>query len=77
MMTNNTCVGRTIDRMDHKFDLLMSKRCFVHHYVGNGMEEGEFDEARQNLAALEDDYKELAVDSPNGEDGNDAPDDLE
>lgn len=74
MMTNSTAVGRIIDRMDHKFDRLMSKRCFVHHYVGNGMEEGEFDDARQNLAALEQDFKELAMDDVAGEEGGDGAD---
>lgn len=62
MLASTTAISQAWATIDRKFDMMFHKKAFLHWYLGEGIEEGYFVEARENLAALELDYREAAMD---------------
>lgn len=46
LLSNNASVVDIFSKIDYKFDRMYAKRAFVHWYVGEGLDEGFFSEAR-------------------------------
>jgi len=71
MIGNNTAIKRVfVDRISKKYDLMYSQRAFVHWFVGEGMEEGEFAEAREDLGFLEKDFMDVLSEQATDDAGN-------
>lgn len=59
MLAGNLGMRHAWHRNNMKFDVLFSRRSFIHWFIGEGLEESEFIEARDDMAFLEQDYAEL------------------
>merc|ERR1712226_392689 len=76
MIGNNIAINRVFsDRLSKKYDMMYSQRAYVHWYVGEGMEEGEFSEARGDLGFLEKDYLDVITEQASDENDDDEGDD--
>merc|ERR1712113_1262210 len=68
MIGNNIAVNRVFtERLSKKYDMMYSQRAYVHWYVGEGMEEGEFSEAREDHGFLEKDYLDVITEQASDE----------
>jgi len=71
MIGNNVAVNRVFtERLSKKYDMMYSQRAYVHWYVGEGMEEGEFSEAREDLGFLEKDYMDVVTEQASDDAGS-------
>ena len=61
LISNCTSINEVFSKINHKFDLLYAKKAYLHWYLSEGMEESEFTNAREDLAFLEEDYKEICT----------------
>ena len=62
MIGNNIGISRVFtDGIAKKYDLMHSQRAFVHWYVGEGVKEGAFAAAREDLGFLEKDYLDTLI----------------
>merc|ERR1712238_490747 len=76
MIGNNIAISRVFtERLCKKYDMMYSQRAYVHWYVGEGMEEGEFSEAREDLGFLEKDYLDVITEQASDEGDDDEGDD--
>jgi len=77
MIGNNIAINRVFtDRLSKKYDMMYSQRAYVHWYVGEGMEEGEFSEAREDLGFLEKDYLDVVTEQASDEEDDEEDDEF-
>eukprot|EP01059_Diplonema_ambulator_P006967 TRINITY_DN16538_c0_g1_i1.p1 TRINITY_DN16538_c0_g1~~TRINITY_DN16538_c0_g1_i1.p1 ORF type:complete len:462 (+),score=48.94 TRINITY_DN16538_c0_g1_i1:44-1387(+) len=59
MFASTLAAGSIFSRIGRRYDQLFSKRAFIHWFVGEGLSDGEFSCARENIEVLIRDYTEL------------------
>lgn len=60
-IANTTAVQEIFIRINEQFAAMYKRRAFLHWYLGEGMDEHEFEEAHNNLRDLVDEYQHYEV----------------
>lgn len=58
-LCNNTAVKNYWIHMMVNYNKMLAKRAFIHHYTGEGMEEGMFGTAKESISSLIAEYDEI------------------
>lgn len=58
-LCNNTAVKYNWIDMLNSYKKLLSKRVFLHHFIGEGMDEETFTMANENISKLITEYEEI------------------
>lgn len=67
VLSNSTAIAQKFRSLSRKFDLLFGKRSFLYWYIGEGMEEAEFFNCRDEMTMLYTDYEELGTEDDSNE----------
>jgi len=59
LIGNNTAITDVFTRIDKKYDKMYERRAFLHWYIREGMEDGEFPDAREDIDDLRADYQNV------------------
>ena len=68
MLSNSTSIATMLARIADQFDVSYTDKTLSHVYTSEGMEEGEITGAREDLAALLEDYRQIEDESVEGDD---------
>ncbi|XP_025155154.1 tubulin alpha chain [Harpegnathos saltator] len=58
-LSNNTAIQHIWSRLVRKYNSMCKRRAFFHHYLAEGMEESVFEDARDDISTLVQDYVEV------------------
>ena len=71
MLSNNSAITNRFDKLLNDFELLYSRRAFVHYFVGEGMDRGDWYDATDSARRVSRDYHDAVKDDDDDVDDDD------